>query len=68
MSNNRAGSSAAQAEVPNSGPQRQEMVDTLKAIDDKVDRLDSFLESGKLQVHVAAPDDTNKDAKTDAGN
>jgi hypothetical protein len=49
---------AMAAGIPDSGAQMQAVVDQLADLNKKVDKLDSFLESGKLQVTV-------KDAKAD---
>jgi hypothetical protein len=58
--------SVARAQIPDAGAQRDEMIDqlksandTLKAMDDKLDKMEGVLESGKLQVQVAKPDDTD---------
>jgi hypothetical protein len=52
--------STVQAQVPDAGLQRLEMIDQLKASNDKLDKMISILESGKLQVLLAKPDDTEK--------
>ena len=56
----------AEGQIPDSGAQRDEMInqlktanDTMKGIDDKLDKMESVLESGKLQVVVAKPDDND---------
>ena len=49
----------AQAQIPDAGGQRIEIISLLKGVNDKMDRLVSILESGKLEVHVA-PADENK--------
>jgi hypothetical protein len=41
------------AGIPDSGAQMQAVVDQVTELNKKVDRLDSFLESGKLTVNVA---------------
>lgn len=48
------------AQVPDAGAQRLELIDQAKAINDKLDKLISIFESGKLQVQVGKPDDTEK--------
>jgi hypothetical protein len=45
--------SPAQAQVPDSGAQRVQIIEELKALNGKTERLISLLESGKLQVRVA---------------
>jgi hypothetical protein len=52
--------STVQAQVPDAGLQRLEMIDQLKASNDKLDKMISILESGKLQILLAKPDDTEK--------
>jgi hypothetical protein len=52
--------SRAQAQVPDSGAQQNQMIDSLKSIDSKLDRIGDLLASGKLQVKATLPDD--KDA------
>jgi hypothetical protein len=52
--------STAQAQVPDAGAQRLEMIDQLKASNDKLDKMISILESGKLQVQLTKPDETEK--------
>lgn len=50
---------ATAAGIPDSGAQFQAMVDSLHDISGKVDKLDDFLESGKMTVTIK----DNKDAK-----
>jgi hypothetical protein len=57
--------SPAQAQIPDAGAQRNQIIDelntsndTLKSIDDKLDKLGTVLGSGKLQVEVAKPDES----------
>jgi hypothetical protein len=59
--------STAQAQLPDAGAQRYEMIDQLKisndrlkGIDDKLDKLVSIFDSGKLQVQVANPDENQQ--------
>jgi hypothetical protein len=59
--------STAHAQIPDAGAQRLEMVeqlkssnDQLKGIGDKLDKLISIFESGKLQVQLSKPDDTQQ--------
>jgi hypothetical protein len=51
----------AAAQVPDAGAQRIEMTNELKALNAKMDRLITILDSGKLQVRAVMPDD-RKDA------
>jgi len=51
--------SPAQAQIPDAGAQRFEIISQLKTMNERMDRLISILESGKLEVHVA-PADENK--------
>ncbi len=55
------GLSAARAEVSDPGARQLAMVDELKTLNGKMDRLIGLLESGKLQV-VAAKSDEAKGA------
>ena len=43
------------AGIPDSGAQFQAMVDSLKDVSAKLDKIDDFLESGKLTVNVHDP-------------
>jgi hypothetical protein len=52
--------STAQAQVPDAGLQHLEEINQLKYSNDKLDKLISILESGKLQVQLGKPDDTEK--------
>lgn len=49
--------SQAQAQVPDAGAQRVEMITELKGLNARMDKLISVLESGKLEVKVAPADD-----------
>jgi hypothetical protein len=49
--------SPAQAQIPDAGGQRQEMIALIKGTNDKLDRLIGILESGKLEVRVAGADE-----------
>jgi hypothetical protein len=49
--------SPAQAQIPDAGAQRQQMVDELKTTNAKLDKLISILESGKLQVIAVTPEE-----------
>jgi hypothetical protein len=50
----------AHAQIPDAGGQRQQMVDELKSMNHKLDKLVQVLETGKLQVQVAPADDKKK--------
>lgn len=59
--------STAQAQVPDAGAQRYQIIDelkasneTLKGIDAKLDKLVTIFGSGKLQVQIAKPDDNQQ--------
>jgi hypothetical protein len=47
----------AQAQVPDAGAQRIQMIEQLKQVNAKLDKVAAILESGKLQVSVATPDE-----------
>jgi len=51
----------AQAQVANPGADRLEMIDQLKSVNAKLDKLIDILQSGKLQVTPVRTDD-GKDA------
>lgn len=53
----------AAAQVPDAGAQRLQMLDEFRTMNQKLDRLVTLLESGKLQVVASLPDD--KDARDD---
>jgi hypothetical protein len=53
---------SASAQIPDAGAQRLEQLQELRALNAKMDRLIGILESGKLQVRSATPDD-RKDAR-----
>jgi hypothetical protein len=44
--------SPAQAQIPDAGAQRMQIVRELEALNAKTDKMLSLLDSGKLQVHV----------------
>lgn len=52
---------AAQAQIMDSGGQRQQMIEELKTLNTKMDRLLTVLEGGKLQVHSNTPDEHKDD-------
>jgi len=47
---------AAQAQVPDAGAQRERMIDEMKNVSSKLDRLVTLLESGNVEVKVANPE------------
>ena len=47
---------AVAAGIPDSGAQMQAMIDQLSDLNKKVDKLQSFMESGKLTVKTAEKD------------
>jgi hypothetical protein len=47
----------AQAQIPDAGGQRIEMISLLKGTNEKLDKLIGILESGKLEVKVAGADE-----------
>jgi hypothetical protein len=49
--------SPAQAQIPDAGGQRNDMIKELRSLNDKMDKLIGILESGKLEVKVAGADD-----------
>ena len=55
----------AQAQLADPGSQRREMIDELKTLNGKMDRLIEILEGGKLQVQVPEDDEKTSD-KPDA--
>jgi hypothetical protein len=52
--------SKAQAQVPDAGAQRLQIIDGVKATNEKLDKMISILDSGKLQVIMVKPDDSQK--------
>jgi len=51
--------SPAHAQVPDAGAQRLQIVDELKALNAKMDKLIETLESGKVQVKLAGHEEKN---------
>lgn len=49
--------STAQAQIPDAGSQRIQILDELKTLNGKMDKLIAILDSGNLQVRVATPDE-----------
>jgi hypothetical protein len=52
--------SAAQAQVPDAGAQRMQIIKELESLNAKNERLIGLLESGKLQVRVTNLDEKKK--------
>ncbi|MGE5611626.1 MAG: hypothetical protein ACM359_20430 [Bacillota bacterium] len=50
----------AMAQIPDAGGQRNQIIDELKALNAKVDRLTEALNSGKIQIRVAKQEDEKK--------
>jgi hypothetical protein len=50
----------AWAQVPDAGGQRNQMIEELRSLNSKVDKLVEVISSGKLQVTVAKPDEKEK--------
>ena len=48
---------SAQAQVPDAGGQRLQIIDELKQVNAKLDRIAGVLEGGKLEVRSSAPAD-----------
>jgi hypothetical protein len=55
--------STAEAQVLDPGAQRIAMTEELKKTNEKLDRLISLLESGKVQVTAVMPDSTDSGAR-----
>jgi hypothetical protein len=55
--------SQASAQVPDAGSQRNQMIDQLKSINDKLDKLVTILQDGKLQVQTVSPDEAKGGAR-----
>jgi hypothetical protein len=54
--------SQAHAQVPDASTQRAQMVDELRTLNRKMDRLMKLLEDGNLQVRAVAPDEERGNA------
>jgi hypothetical protein len=59
--------STVHAQIPDAGAQRNDIIeqltssnDHLKSIDDKLDKMISIFESGKVQVQLSKPDDNQQ--------
>lgn len=50
----------AYGQIPDAGAQRSQMVDELRALNGKMDRLIGLLEGGKVQVSLPKPDERKK--------
>jgi hypothetical protein len=50
----------AYAQIPDAGAQQLEVIKNLQSLNDKTGTLLTLLQSGKLQVQVAKPDDNQK--------
>jgi hypothetical protein len=47
----------AMAQIPDPAAQREQEIQQLTAANDRLDKIIDLLSGGKLQVHVAKPDD-----------
>jgi len=47
-----------QAQIPDAGAQRLEMIEQLKGTNERLDKLLVLIGSGKVQVQVVKPDDS----------
>jgi hypothetical protein len=52
-----SGITRAYGQIPDAGGQRAQMIDELKSLNSKMDKLMGILEGGKLQVRVVPPDE-----------
>jgi hypothetical protein len=50
----------ADSQLPNPGERQVAMVEELRALNDKMDKLLSLLQGGEVQIRVAKPDEGNK--------
>jgi cell division protein FtsB len=57
------GASQVTAQVPDAGSQRNQNIDQLKRTNDKLDKVVTILESGKLQVVTSSPDEAKGGAR-----
>lgn len=46
--------------IPDAGAQREDIIDQLRSLNDKMDKLNTVLTDGNLQVHVVKADDNAK--------
>lgn len=49
--------SPAMAQIPDSGAQLNRVIDELKGVNARLEKLIGLMESGKLQVRVVSPDE-----------
>jgi hypothetical protein len=52
------GATPAQAQIPDAGAQRNEVINQLRSTNDKLDKLLMLLSGGNLQVRVVRADDS----------
>ncbi len=50
----------AHAQIPDGGSQRREMIDELRTLNGKMDKLIGLLESGKVEVRVAPAEENRR--------
>jgi hypothetical protein len=50
--------SPAMAQIPDAGAQNAQIIDELKQVNGKLDKLLDVMQSGKVQVTVAKPDES----------
>lgn len=50
----------ARAQIPDTGAQQYQVINELKATNEKLDKLIDILESGKVQIHIIKPDENEK--------
>jgi hypothetical protein len=55
--------SVAQAQIPDAGAQRNQIIDELRALNTKVDKMVDLMQGGTLQVKVTNIDDLKQPAK-----
>jgi hypothetical protein len=51
---------AARAQIPDAGGQRQQVIEELKSMNGKMDKLIEVLESGKMQVNAILPEEKDQ--------
>ena len=54
---------SAQAQIPDPANRQMQMVDELKKLNDKMEKVISILQTGEVQVKVAKPDEDKGAAK-----
>lgn len=52
----------AQAQIPDAGSQRFQIIDELKSVNAKMDKLIALLQDGQIQVRLANPGNAPKPA------